>query len=77
VALVIAHKTELEFFYHKVALHMHNTSMDAMLFVHKNTNNPMYVDLLDEWNQFSNDEINKWLADEMFDKYDRQNLWMS
>ncbi len=56
---------------------MHNTSMDAMLFVHKNTNNPMYVDLLDEWNQFSNDEINKWLADEMFDKYDRQNLWMS
>jgi len=59
------------------SLHMRETGMDAVFFVRKNTNVATYVDLLEEWNRFSNDEINQWLEDETFDKYDRQNLRMS
>jgi len=55
---------------------MHETGMDTVFFVRKNTNVATYVDLLEEWNRFSNDEINKWLEDKTFDKYDRQNLQM-
>ncbi len=60
-----------------VEMHMRDTGMDAVFFVRKNTNVATYLDLLEEWNQFSNDEINQWLEDETFDKYDRQNLRMS
>jgi len=59
-----------------VATHA-KTGMDAVFLVCKNTNIPMYVDLLEEWNQFSNDEIDKWLADKTFNKYNRQNFQMS
>jgi len=59
------------------ALHMRETGMDAAFFVCKDTNIATYIDLLEEWNRFSNDEIDKWLADKTFDKYDRQNLRMS
>ncbi len=55
---------------------MHETGMDTVFFVRKNTNVATYVDLLEEWNRFSNDEINKWLEDKTFDKYDKQNLRM-
>jgi len=48
-----------------------------VFFVCKNINIPMYIDLLEEWNQFSNDEIDKWLADKTFNKYNRQNFQMS
>jgi len=57
-----------------VVLHMRNTGMDAVFFVRKNINVATYTDLLEEWNRFSNDKINQWLDDEMFDKYDWQNL---
>jgi len=57
-----------------VALHTHETRMDAVFFICKNTNIATYIDLLEEWNRFSNDEINKWLAEKTFNKYDRQNL---
>jgi len=35
--------------------------------------------LLEEWNQFSNDEIFKWLEDKSmgFNEYDEENLCMS
>jgi len=33
-----------------MSLHMHKTSMDAVFFVHKNTNIATYIDLLEEWN---------------------------
>jgi len=60
-----------------VAIHMRNTGMDSVFFVRKNTTILTYSDLLEEWNQFSNEEINQWLADETFDAYDKQNLQMS
>jgi len=40
---------------------------------------PPYTNLLEEWNQFLNEEIDKWLADESanFDEYDNENLRMA
>jgi len=60
-----------------VALHMRETSMDAVFFMHKDVTVNTYTDLLEEWNCFSSNEISMWLANKTFDKYDRQNLCMS
>jgi len=57
-----------------VAMHMQDTGMDIVFFVCMNTNVAMYHDLLEEWNRFSNNKINQWLEDKMFNKYDQQNL---
>ncbi len=46
-----------------ITIHMRNTSMDAVFFVQKDVTNPTYIDLLEEWNQCSNKEINQWLSD--------------
>jgi len=37
----------------------------------------MYLNLLEEWNQYSNEEINQWLATKTFDVHGKQNLQMS
>jgi len=42
---------------------MRNTGMHAVFFVQKDVTDPTYIDLLEEWNQCSNKEINQWLAD--------------
>jgi len=53
--------------------------MDSIFWVRKDVTTNNYVDLLEEWNQFSNEEINKWLANENanFDAYNQDNLRMS
>jgi len=62
-----------------VTTHIRNTGMDAVFFVRKNMVAPLYTNLLEEWNQFSNEEIDTWLADESanFDEYDNENLRMA
>ncbi len=62
-----------------VTTHIRNTGMDSVFYVRKSLATPTFTDLLEEWNQFSNDEINKWLEDEGagFDEYDEENLRMS
>jgi len=60
-------------------MHIRNTGMDSVFYVHKSLATTTFTDLLEEWNQFSNDEIHKWLEDEGmgFDEYDEENLCMS
>jgi len=62
-----------------ITMHIRNTGMDSVFYVHKSLATTTFTDLLEEWNQFSNDEIHKWLEDEGmgFDKYNEENLHMS
>jgi len=63
-----------------VALHMCNTGMDAMFFMHKQECQQPHVcqpvGCMSGTNSLANDEIDKWLADKTNEKYDRQNLEM-
>ncbi len=60
-------------------MHIRTNGMDGVFFARKNMTTNIYTDLLSEWNNFSNEEIDKWLEDEKvnFDKFDRENLRMS
>jgi len=51
-------------------MHLSKHGMDAVFWVQKDLTQPTYINLLKDWNIFSNEEIDTWLANEMFDIYD-------
>jgi len=59
-----------------ISTHIRNCGMDLVFYVCKSLAMTTFTDLLEEWNQSSNDEIHKWLEDESagFDKYNEENV---
>jgi len=59
-----------------ISMHIRNCAMDLVFYIRKSLATTTFTDLLEEWNQYSNDEIHKWLEDESagFDEYNEENL---
>jgi len=57
-------------------MHLSKQGMDAVFWVQNDLTQPTYINLLKDWNIFSDEEIDTWLAKETFDIYNQENLQM-
>jgi len=53
----------------KEEMHLSKHGMDAMFWMQKDMTQTTYINMLKEWNIFSYDEIDTWIANETFDIY--------